>query len=92
MSKLLKYSPKCDATFEALGLQLAPSNPGFRTLCLARWTVHDTALRSIYQNFTVLKVLGPGPRFQCRFGMKCPSYWSASTDDPIFFFVWACGC
>lgn len=33
MSKLLKYLPKRDSAFEALQLQLAPSNPGFRTLC-----------------------------------------------------------
>ena len=55
MSKLLKYSPKRDAAFEALRLQLAPSNPGFRTLCPTRWTVRATALNSIYQNFTILK-------------------------------------
>ena len=55
MSKLLKYSPKRDAAFESLRLQLAPTNPGFRTLCPTRWTVCAAALNSIYQNFIVLK-------------------------------------
>jgi len=32
MSKLLKCSPKRDAAFEVLKLQIAPSNLGFRTL------------------------------------------------------------
>ena len=54
LSKLLKYSSKCYAGFESLWLQLAPSNPGFRTLCPTRWTVRAVALNSIYQNFIVL--------------------------------------
>ena len=52
---MLKYSPKRDAAFESLQLELAPSNPGFRTLCPTRWTVRATALNSIYHNFIVLK-------------------------------------
>ena len=55
MSKLLKYSPKRDAAFETLKSQLAPNNPGFRTLCPTRWTVRATSLNSIYQNYNVLK-------------------------------------
>ena len=39
ISKLLKFSPKRDVAFEALKSQLAPNNPGFRTLCPTRWTV-----------------------------------------------------
>ena len=42
MSKLLKFSPKRDAAFETLKSQLAPNNPGFRTLCPTRWTVRAT--------------------------------------------------
>ena len=41
---------------EALWLNLAPGNPGFRTLCPTRWTLRVTALNSINQNYTVLKV------------------------------------
>jgi len=52
MSKLLKYSPKRDAAFEALKSQIAPTNPGFRTLCPTWWTVRAATLNSI---FTVLK-------------------------------------
>ena len=52
MSKLLKYSPKRDAAFEALKSQIAPTNPGFRTLCPTRWTVRAATPNSI---FTVLK-------------------------------------
>ena len=55
MSKLLKFSPKRDAAFETLKSQLAPNNPGFRTLCPTRWTVRATSLNSIYQNYNVLK-------------------------------------
>ena len=51
ISKLLKYSPKRDDVFELLWLELAPSNPGFRTLCLTQWTVHATGVNSIYHNF-----------------------------------------
>ena len=39
ISKLLKYSPRWDATFEKLRAELAPNLPGFRTLCPTRWTV-----------------------------------------------------
>ena len=56
ISKLLKYSPKRDAAFEALKSQVAPGNSGlFRTLCPTRWTVRATSLNSIYQNYNVLK-------------------------------------
>lgn len=55
ISKLFKFSPRCDAAFEALKSQLAPNNPWFRTLCLTRWTVQAASLNSIYQNYNVLK-------------------------------------
>ena len=55
MSKLLKYSPKCDTAFEALKSEIAPSNPGFRTLCPKRWTVRAATLNSIFKNYCVLK-------------------------------------
>ena len=44
MLKLLKFLPKRDTAFEALKLQLAPNNPGLRSLCPTRWTVWDTLL------------------------------------------------
>jgi len=55
MSKLLKYSPKCDAAFEVLKLQISPSNPGYRTLCPTRWTVRAATLNSIFRNFAILR-------------------------------------
>ena len=55
MSKLLKYSPKRDTAFEALKSEIAPSNPGFRTLCPTRWTVRAVTLNSIFKNYCVLK-------------------------------------
>ena len=36
ISKLLKYSPRCDSLFEMLKQQLAPDVLGFRTLCPTR--------------------------------------------------------
>jgi len=50
MSKLLKYSPKHDAAFEVLKLQIAPSNPDFRTLYPTQWTVRAATLNSLFQN------------------------------------------
>ena len=60
MSKLLKYSPKRDAAFEALKSQIAPTNPGFRTLCPTRWTVRAATLNSKFYCFE--RVLGSCPR------------------------------
>ena len=39
VSKLIKKSPKRDAAFEKIKVDLAPETPGFRVLCPTRWTV-----------------------------------------------------
>ena len=57
MSKLLKYSPRRDTLFEKLKSEIAPSLPGFRTLCLTRWTVKAASLESVINNYTVLQQL-----------------------------------
>ena len=44
ISKLLKYSPKRDRTFEKLKAESAPKTPGFRVVCPARWTVRAASL------------------------------------------------
>ena len=49
LSKLLKYSSKRKATFKKIKEQLAPSDPGFRTLCPTRWTVRADSLASVLQ-------------------------------------------
>ena len=55
LSKLLKYSSKRNATFKANKEQLAPSDPGFRTLCPTRWTVRADSLASVLANYSVLQ-------------------------------------
>ena len=55
LSKLLKYSSKRKATFKAIKEQLAPSDPGFRTLCPTRWTVRADSLASVVANYSVLQ-------------------------------------
>lgn len=57
MSKLLKYSPCHDTLFEQLKSEIAPSQPGFRTLCPTRWTVRAASLDSVLNNYTVLQQL-----------------------------------
>ncbi len=52
LSKLLKYSSK---RFKKIKEQLAPSNPGFRTLCPTRWTVKADSLASVLANYSVLQ-------------------------------------
>ena len=55
LSKLLKYSSKRNAAFKKLKEQLAPSDPGFRTLCPTRWTVRADSLASVVSNYSVLQ-------------------------------------
>ena len=55
MSKLLKYSSKHNAIYQSLENELAPSEPGFRTLCPTRWTVRAASLASIRANYSVLQ-------------------------------------
>ena len=56
-SKLLKYSPCRDAAFEKLKAELAPSLPGFRTLCPTRWTVKGELMESVVNNYIVFQNL-----------------------------------
>ena len=55
LSKLLKYSSKRNAAFKKLKEQLAPSDPGFHTLCPTRWTVRADSLASVVSNYSVLQ-------------------------------------
>ena len=57
VSKLVKYSPKCDVIFEKLKDHLAPDTPGFRVLCPTRWTVRANSLQSVLDNYSVLQEL-----------------------------------
>ena len=52
--KLVKKSPRCDATFKRLKEEMANDSPGVRVLCPTRWTVRAQALKSIVDNFNVL--------------------------------------
>ena len=46
LSKLLKYmySAKRIAEFKQIQAEIAPDEPGFRTLCPTRWTVRASSL------------------------------------------------
>ena len=55
LSKLLKYSAKRSAEFKRIHAEMAPEEPGFRTLCPTRWTVRAASLQSIRKNYTVLQ-------------------------------------
>ena len=57
ISNLLKYSPKKDAMFWKLKEQLAPTAPGFRTLCPTCWTVRAASLQSVVDKWKVLQEL-----------------------------------
>eukprot|EP00731_Ephydatia_muelleri_P008502 Em0004g840a len=57
ISKLVKFSPKREAIFNRLKSELAPSTPGFRTLCPTRWTVRALSLQSVIDNYEVLNAL-----------------------------------
>ena len=55
LSKLLKYSAKRVAEYKRLKQEIAPEEPGFRTLCPTRWTVRAASLQSILSNYSVLQ-------------------------------------
>ena len=57
ISKLIKYSPKCDAMFLKLKSELSPDSPGFRVLCPTHWTVRADSLHSVLDNYTALQHL-----------------------------------
>ena len=59
ISKLVKFSPKREAIFNRLKSELAPSTPGFRTLCptTCRWTVRALSLQNVIDNYKVLNAL-----------------------------------
>ena len=54
LSKLLKYSSKRNAAYLKIKEELAPSDPGFRTLCPTRWTVRGQSSGSVRTNYSVL--------------------------------------
>ena len=45
--KLVKKSPRRDATLQKIKQEMPESSPGIRVLCPTRWTVRADALRSI---------------------------------------------
>lgn len=55
LSKLLKYSAKRSAEYDRLKKEIAPEEPGFRTLCPTRWTVRASSLHSVLSNYAVLQ-------------------------------------
>jgi hypothetical protein len=55
ISKLLKYSSKRNAAFKKIKDEIAPAEPGFRTLCPTRWTVRADSLGSVIANYAVLQ-------------------------------------
>ena len=55
LSKLLKYSAKRKSEYKRLQAEMAPQDPGFRTLCPTRWTVRAASLQSVMQNFSVIQ-------------------------------------
>lgn len=57
ISKLLKFSPRRNARFEALKGEISPDATGFRILCPTCWTVRAKTLQSIEDNYAVLEEL-----------------------------------
>lgn len=57
ISKLVKFSPKCNAIFDKLKEELSPDTPGFRILCPTHWTVQAKSLQSVQNNYSVLQEL-----------------------------------
>lgn len=57
VSKLVKYSPKRNSTLEKLKQSLAPDTPGFRVLCPTRWMERADTLKSVIDNYCVLREL-----------------------------------
>ena len=47
VSKPVNFSPKRNAIFDQLKEELSPDIPGFRVLCLTRWTVRTKSLRGM---------------------------------------------
>ena len=54
ISKLIKKSPKRNALFEKLKIELASETIGVHVLCPTRWTVRAASLQSILHNYEVL--------------------------------------
>ena len=55
--KLVKKSPRHDATLHKLKEQMPDHSPGIRVLCPTRWTVRVQALQSILANYEMLQLL-----------------------------------
>ena len=59
ITKLIKYSPRREAIFQKVKESLPSESPstgaGIRILCPTRWTVRAVSLKSIIDNFDVLK-------------------------------------
>lgn len=55
--KLVKKSPRRDATLQRLKEQMPEESPGIRVLCPTRWTVRAQALQGIIANYQVLQML-----------------------------------
>ena len=58
ITKLVKFSPKRNAVFEAeVAEEESGSGVGIRKLCPTRWTVRGNSIGSILENYEVLKQL-----------------------------------
>ena len=57
ITKLMKESPRCDATLQQLKEEIAEKSPGIRIPCPTRWTDNADALYSIISNYDVLHAL-----------------------------------
>ena len=56
LSKLLKFSSKrMHSIYKNIHAEVAPEQPGFRTLCPTRWTVRSSSLDSILKNYAVIQ-------------------------------------
>ena len=55
--KLVKKSPRHDATLHKIKQEMPESSPGIRVLCPIRWTVRADALQSIISNYEFLQKL-----------------------------------
>lgn len=56
ISKLLKYFSKRKAEFLKIKEEVAPSDPGFHTLCPTRWTVRADFIASVMMiNYAILQ-------------------------------------
>ena len=57
VSKLIKYSPNCQAQFEKIREELSVESPSFRVLCPTGWTVRAASLKSVIGNYDALQQL-----------------------------------